>query len=388
MKVIYSILFLLNFLNFSTATSIGAPIKTPPKNNANNPVEITIAIDINKIYNIDNINETYTIDGYLTTTWLDKRLAFDSNTQEREIILLENDSLADEVRENIWLPTLQFINTVEAPEIPNRALIIRKDGFVVYVERFTGSFTSYMDFRKYPFDTQEFKVEVESFSYNIQDVIFVEPQFREEMTEKAGFDQWNIIEEKTFVSEYQHSFLENLFGDSKNIHSRYNAVIIAQRNPHYFIWQIFIPLMVLMISSFTVLYDKDMSNQWAIAFTLLLTVVAFNFYVSEHIPKLPYNVFIEAIITSGYLLIFIEIIAILIQHLLIRKGQERKANNFIDICRWAFPLSYFLFLIILRIIFFDPEIFSIFFSTNKNLNFAEIEEIENHRQFNTLIYDL
>lgn len=376
MKIRYFILFLLIFLNCSITNSIAAPLKIPPKNNANNPVEITIAIDINKIYNIDNVNETYTIDGYLTTTWFDKRLAFDSNTQEREIILLENDSLADEVRESIWLPALQFINTVEVPEIPNRALIIRKDGFVVYVERFTGSFTSYMDFRKYPFDTQEFKVQVESFSYSNQDVIFIEPQFREEMTDKTGFDQWNIIEEKTFISEHQHSFLENLFGDSKNIHSRYNAVIIAQRNPHYFIWQIFIPLIVLMISSFTVLYDKDMSNQWAIAFTLLLTIVAFNFYVSEHIPKLPYNVFIEVIITSGYLLIFIEIIAILIQHLLIRKDQERRASNFISACRWVFPISYFLFLVTLKIIFFDPEIFSIFFSTNKSLNFSEIEKIE------------
>lgn len=110
-----------------------------------------------------------------------------------------------------------------------------------------------------------------------------------------------------------------------------------------------------------------MGNQWAIAFTLLLTVVAFNLYVAEHIPQLPYTIFVELFITFGYLLIFAEIIAVLIQHMMIRKGHEETARNFINICRWLFPLGYFSSLIILNIIFLEPKLANSFSTTRENL---------------------
>lgn len=385
MKAYNLIIFLLAIFSLPRVSAIAQTAPTPPKEDANKPVEIAIAVDINKIYDINTINKTYNIDGYITATWLDKRLAFDSDTQEREVILLENDSLSEELRGDIWLPTLEFMNIVGPPEIQNRGLVIRKDGLTVYFARFTGTFTSNMDFRKYPFDTQTFKIQVESFSYNIQDLIFIKPQVFEEISENSALDQWKIIEDKTFISEHQHPFLGRIFSDSQNIHSRYNLEIIAQRKTHYFMWQIFLPLLIIVIASFTVFYDYDLGNQLGIAFTLLLTVVAFNFYVAEHVPKLPYDIFIEAIVTSGYLLIFMEIVAVLIQHRKVRRGQEEQAKNFIVTCRWLFPLSYLVSLIILTIIFFDPEVIYLFAGTRDRLTiirYPSYEMIESEIQDN------
>ncbi len=49
-------------------------------------------------------------------------------------------------------------------------------------------------------------------------------------------------------------------------------------------------------------------TQLEIGFTLMLTVVAFNFYSASILPKLPYQTFIETAIIVGYVFIFPRIV--------------------------------------------------------------------------------
>jgi hypothetical protein len=59
---------------------------------------------------------------------------------------------------------------------------------------------------------------------------------------------------------------------------------------------------MIVVASWIVFWISDFGNQLGTAFTLLLTVVAFNFYASTLLPRLPYNTFIEIAIISGYVI--------------------------------------------------------------------------------------
>lgn len=68
---IFTIIFVL-ICSLKTL-SANQKLISPP---ANLPVEVSVDLYINKIYNINTVDETYQIDGYLEYSWVDERLKF------------------------------------------------------------------------------------------------------------------------------------------------------------------------------------------------------------------------------------------------------------------------------------------------------------------------
>ena len=147
----------------------GQSVPTP----ATRPVPVQVTLNVNKIYNIDSVNQTYEIDGYLVLLWTDDRLTFVPDEDGQSLRTYENDAALDEMGPAIWWPSIEFINVVGERDVPSRRLVVNSDGRIVYNERFYGTFTSEMDFRRFPFDTQDFVVQIESFSYDASEVEFV-----------------------------------------------------------------------------------------------------------------------------------------------------------------------------------------------------------------------
>ena len=128
--------------------------------------------------------------------------------------------------------------------------------------------------------------------------------------------------------------------------------IRATRRPGYFLWQFFLPLGLIVAASWLVFWIHDFSDQLATTFTLMLTVVAFNFYTATLLPRLPYNTFIETVIISGYVCIFLTIVAILLAHVIGLKWSDTAAKRVLASCRTLFPLGYAASIVLIITAFF------------------------------------
>ena len=85
-RILFIVLLLLPFLQSnSNAKKDVAP---PP---GSEPLEVSVILRINKIYNINSVNETYQMDGYLTYTWVDKRVGFKPEDSLVKSIIYENE---------------------------------------------------------------------------------------------------------------------------------------------------------------------------------------------------------------------------------------------------------------------------------------------------------
>ena len=322
----------------------GQSVPTP----ATRPVPVDVTLNINKIYNIDSVNQTYEIDGYLVLVWTDERLAFVPDADGQRQRTYENDAALDEMGPAIWWPSIEFINVVGERDVPSRRLVVNSDGRIVYNERFYGTFTSEMDFRRFPFDTQDFVVQIESFSYDASEVEFVAGDAAIASSGTPAVDAasaaWLFDPPTASIRAVLYPHLEEATGSET--YSRYEYVATADRNPGFFIWQLFLPLFLIIGTSFFVLWISDFTDQLATAFTLMLTVVAFNFYVSGLLPQLPYTTFIEATITSGYITIVGIIALTVIAHVAATRDREELAEKVIRASRWIVAPAYGLSLVV------------------------------------------
>jgi hypothetical protein len=151
----------------------------------------------------------------------------------------------------------------------------------------------------------------------------------------VGFEGQNNPE---WIFESPESSVEPYWYETygKN-YSRFKFSIRGDREHGYFIWQFFFPLIMIVGAACMVFWITEFGDQLSTAFTLFLTVVAFNFYVSTWLPRLPYNTFIEISVIAAYLTIFLTILSIVASHQLTIHGREHAAAWLTRTCRGLFP---------------------------------------------------
>ncbi|SBS31076.1 Cys-loop ligand-gated ion channel [Marinomonas spartinae] len=302
---------------------------------------VNVSISINKIYGINTVDQTYKIDGYLVASWQDNTIKLKPKTGQR---IYENQS-ADKIisKDNVWFPAFEFINTVGKRQTANKRLIISSTGEVTYNERFQGTFSTEMDFRHFPFDEQNFKIIMEPFSYEKSQLVFGSAHIFLEKPDNKSLSEWKIEDKpKATVSQHVYHHLD----DAENtFFSRLTISIKAQRKADYYLWQFILPLSIILAASWSVFWIRGFPERLNTSFTMMLTVVAYTFYTSNILPRLPYTTFIQRMIIMGYLSIFASILIIIFVK--VREQNGHNAEQIMRYCRYLFPGFYLLSILIM-----------------------------------------
>lgn len=304
------------------------------------PLEMQVSFFINKMYNINSVNETYQVDGYLEFVWMDERIRNLEDEPLTRPVIYENDRARDMIKEKIWVPAFELMNVQGSRDIANLSIELHPSGKVVYDERFVATFSTEMNFRAFPFDKQIFNVILEPFAYDMRYVVFTDPKIFPELDESQDLlDTWIIdrIEPRLTTEVYDNP------EDPNNPELTYSKVVFeveASRMTGYYLWQVLFPLFIIIMASFVIFWINDFGTQLGVGFTLMLTVVAFNFYSASILPQLPYQTFIETIIIIGYVFIFMGILAVIVNSRLYGKTEKSQNSPLLCTLRYLFPLLF------------------------------------------------
>ena len=314
------------------------------------PLEVSVTLRINKIYNINSVNETYQIDGYLLYSWIDTDVHFKPKDSLMQSIIYENARASELMQNELWIPAFELINVQGSQETPSTRIEIYADGRIEYEQRFFGTFSSDMDYVKFPFDSQRYFVEIEPFSYSNRHIVFKNPKlFLADDTDDYLGEDWELIGSDVVVTTKKYKYMDAEINSERNSYSRVIFEVKAKRLSGYYQWQVLFPLFIIIMASFSIFWIKEFSSQIGVGFTLMLTVVAFNFYSASILPKLPYNTFIEYVIIVGYIFIFLGILAVIINHRINGVEEEKNGIKLQKYFRYGFPLAYAIIMIILYI---------------------------------------
>jgi hypothetical protein len=311
-----------------TSTDLGSDRLLDPPGDRAHPVEVAVGLDVTNLSNLDEVHETFQLDGYLFGRWHDPRLAHAGETTPRTY------RPAD-----VWIPKFEMINGVEPRSIFDSSVIVYPDGTAQYVERFGVELSSRLDLRRFPFDTERLLIVIHPFIADADRVVFKLDPAHTWIGRR--FATYNSLAQWDFNQLTSQSGMVPLAGSPAGI-SEVRVEAGLTRKTGFYIWKVMLPLFLMVLLSWSVFWIEatDLNSQMQVAVVTLLTVIAFALALSSELPKVPYLTFIDVYFLTCYVFVFIAILELMTVHVTYRTRGENVGLRIRRISRWLVPLAF------------------------------------------------
>ncbi|XP_069804112.1 gamma-aminobutyric acid receptor subunit delta isoform X2 [Dendropsophus ebraccatus] len=158
------------------------------------PVIVAVDIEVTSIDHISEVNMEYTMTVFLRQSWRDERLSYNHT----------NKTLGFDSRfvGKLWLPDTFIVNAKSAwfhdVTVENKLIRLQPDGVIMYSSRITSTVSCDMDLTKYPLDEQECKLDLESYGYSAEDILYNWSETQEQIhgLDKLELAQFTITDYK------------------------------------------------------------------------------------------------------------------------------------------------------------------------------------------------
>ena len=301
------------------------------------PIPVSISIHVINLTDIDEVQQRFHLMFYLFVQWHDSRLVFTPRDARERYHLYSPDQ--------VWHPRLDFINGVGARVTNEVSLRVAPDGQVLYVERAEAFLSTRFHLRRFPFDRQALQIIIHPFVAQAQIVTFKANEqhtwISAEESIYSSLAEWELVKVRT---EHDHVPLSK-FGTVPEAHFE----ILVKRKYDFYLWKIFLPLVLMVILSWTVYWidPRDLSSQVQISITTILTVIAFAFSISLSLPKVPYLTYIDAFFLLCLVFVFFTAIEMTTVHV---SGRTRRVDFGLRLRRISRILVPFAFVVFNAII--------------------------------------
>ncbi|XP_075450168.1 gamma-aminobutyric acid receptor subunit rho-3 isoform X2 [Ascaphus truei] len=244
---------------------------------------IPVGIDV-QVESIDSISEVdmdFTMTLYLRHYWKDERLSFPSTN---------NRSMTFDGRliKKIWVPDVFFVHSkrsfIHDTTMENIMLRVYPDGNVLFSLRITVSSMCFMDFSRFPLDTQNCSLELESYAYNEEDLML----YWKRGNESLKTDE-HIALSQFFIEEFSASSGLALYS-STGWYNRLFINFILRRHIFFFLLQSYFPAMLMVMLSWVSFWidRRAVPARVSLGITTVLTMSTIITGVSASMPQVSY----------------------------------------------------------------------------------------------------
>jgi hypothetical protein len=239
------------------------------------PTEVNIGIYLLDIYDIDDVNQAFSVDLLFYVRWHDPRLALPENERagwNRRIPL-----------EDIWTPRLLVVNDRGlTPQLP---LVAEIDdlGNVYARQRAYGKLSANLLFEDFPFDAQHLPIRIVSHGYSPRDLRFsLDDEFRSDLGSFSA-EGWSF---RILGSRFDAVPMP----DSDEGWARLTYSIEAQRNSRYYILTVFLPVSLIVIMSWLVFWlpPDVIPSRVGISTASIFSLIAFILSIRMSLPRVSY----------------------------------------------------------------------------------------------------
>ncbi|MBA3964393.1 MAG: hypothetical protein H0X47_01175 [Nitrospirales bacterium] len=121
----------------------------------------------------------------------------------------------------------------------------------------------------------------------------------------------------------------------------------AKRYVGYYLWEVLLPLAVVVIMSWSAFWvgREHMGVRIAVATSSILTLIAHRFVLASLLPRLPYMTRLDYFTVGSTLLVLLALITVIVTGYLAAHSQERHARRIDLLARGTFPGAFLLLLL-------------------------------------------
>uniref|UniRef100_A0A672PKB9 GABA(C) receptor n=1 Tax=Sinocyclocheilus grahami TaxID=75366 RepID=A0A672PKB9_SINGR len=263
-------------------------------------IPVGIDVQVESIDSISEVNMDFTMTLYLRHYWQDDRLAFPSSN---------NKSRTFDARlvKKIWVPDVFFVHSkrsfIHDTTMENIMLRVYPDGNILYSVRITVTALCSMDFSRFPLDTQNCSLELESYAYNENDLMLYWKNGNDSLrTDEIALSQF-------FIEEFHPSF-GLAFYSSTGWYNRLYINFILRRHIFFFMLQTYFPTMLMVMLSWVSFWidRRAVPARVSLGITTVLTMSTIITGVSASMPQVSYVKAVDIYLWASFLFVFLSVI--------------------------------------------------------------------------------
>lgn len=329
-----------NRLNASWMIDTVPYLISPPKQD--DPIKVKVAFKLLDLAKIENSSATFTFTGQLKLSWMDPRNAFDPSIAGVEEKTYSGDFQFNELSTR-WYPQVSLLNESEHYEEGAILLKIQPDGTTTLLRSINASAKTHMDLTFYPFDKQQFKLIFGAFGYATDQMILeaqdihMSPASLIETTAEYAIDRFDYFSDTIDSQILGHNKLSSTFVISINV----------SRKPGFVVRTVILPLLLIVLLSFSIFWFKikSLQDRINVSFIGLLTITAYQLVIGDLLPHVAYFTLMQGIIIISLVSISINIlISLYMNHMIDTKPKLDKLNTAF---KFIVPLTYIISLFVM-----------------------------------------
>lgn len=279
------------------------------------------AVDIREINDVD---QTITIDLAIRRVWTDQRLS------HLEGCRMPSDS--------IWFPEFILTNSGRIFERWPSKVSIGPGGKATHLQRVSGTISSYHSLHDFPFDHQSISIYVMPLEHDPSGVKLVLDEAFTGIGPMLNISDWTI-------EGFDASIVETellAFGETR---ASFEFSVNATRIRAFWLWKIILPLSLIVFMSWCVFWIDPVryGSQIGLSATSMLTIIAFIFATTNMLPALGYFTRLDIFIAGATVSVFLALLVSLTTSYLVSIDNGEKATRIDGICRLAFPVLFTVF---------------------------------------------
>ena len=218
---------------------------------------------------------------------------------------------------------------------------MRPDGSLRLVETVNAAAKTDLDLRAYPFDRQKLEAVFEVLGFDESEVVL-------EASTTAGTSigdvaavrtpQWNLVRAGTSIRSYPASHAGRL-----GVASTFVVDMDVERKSLFMVRLVMVPLVLIVMLSWSVFWmdQSSLGDRISVSFIGILTVVAYQFMLSEILPRISYLTLTNGFLNMSFFVMCASVVVNLWVGSLDRRGQTATGDRIDRRCRWIFPVVYF-----------------------------------------------
>jgi hypothetical protein len=297
------------------------------------PTPVRIAIRRIDGGDLDEVAQEFVIDFLVLIRWQDPRLSAASRGSSLDECTVRYS--------NIWHPFLEIINQREIDSHYDELVEIDADGSVSYLQRFSGTLASPLELQDFPFDRQTVSILIASFAHGPDEIDLIIDESLTTQREVLAPAGWQIVDVTSELS------MESFTAADISV-VRLEHKVIVDRKPGYYVWNVFVPLILIVFMAWTVFWidPKHFGPQVGVSTAAALTLIAFLLSTRQLLPRVEYLTRADVVVLGSAILVFFSLGEAVLTSNLAAAGRKNAARA---IDRWSRVFFVIAFAVVLLV---------------------------------------
>ena len=304
----------------------GADLVGTRPNAGGGPDEITVAVGLLDIAEINDREQVFTADLYVEVEWQDARLAIDGDTR---------GELRTFPLDEIWQPRLTIINNRGLDFLLPEVATVDRQGQVIVRLRLSGPLAVDLDLRDFPFDTQRLPIEIVSYEYSPSEITFSKDSRLVTTLDEPRDDAWTY--ETLEPESHEYRLKEGGRGAAG-----LTFTVMAEREAAYYIFTLALPMTLILFLAWMAhwLPMDVVPARMGTASATVFSLIAFGVSFRLTLPKIAYLTTADYFVLYSTSLVLVSLAIIVVTIRWVSTDRKDAAERLTRQARLAFPILY------------------------------------------------